>query len=186
MEELAPLGKDLLVIPPKFWLAVGVYLIGLVTQHNLTAMAIAASVGLVSHDHLSWMLQGLFWTLSQGACLAVRVVTALGVEGYLIIDDVLIPKAFAKLIALCYWDYDHSQKRHSYGQRCPSVKASKDALAPLVVEWQQLSAQAEVVRVKPQGEVQVVSIKDVWHPVRTRLFGLAISENPDLLEFTNL
>jgi hypothetical protein len=67
----------------------------------------------------------------------------------------------------------------------PSVKASKDALAPLVVEWQ-LSAQVEVVRPKPQGEVQVVSIKDLWHPVRTRLSRLAIPENLDLLEFTNL
>jgi len=69
--------------------------------------------------------------------------------------------------------------------RRPSVKASKDALAPLVVEWQ-LSAQVEVVRPKPQGEGQVVSIKNLWHPVRTRLPGLVIPENLDLLEFTNL
>jgi predicted GIY-YIG superfamily endonuclease len=42
---------------------------------------------------------------------------AKGADGYLIIDDVLIPKPFTKLIAFCAWDHDHSQHRHVFGQR---------------------------------------------------------------------
>ena len=66
----------------------------------------------------------------------------------------------------------------------PSVKVSKDALAPLVVVWKG-SAPTEVVRPQPQGNIQIVSIESRWHPVRTRLSRLPISENLDLLEFTN-
>jgi hypothetical protein len=152
MEQLAPLAKDLEVIPPKFWLAVAVYITGLITQHNITATAIAASVGLVSHDHLSRMLQGLGWTLSRGMGLAVRVATALGVPGYLIVDDVLIPKLFSKLIALCYWDYDHSQKRHSYGQRLVFVAWSDGLiLIPLAFVFWQKDPRKKTRRRKRRG-----------------------------------
>jgi hypothetical protein len=117
METLAPLASDLKLVPARLWLAMAVYLTGLITQTNVTATAIAASVGLISHDGLSRLVQGLGWTLGQGASLAVRLVQALGVEGYLVLDDVLIPKPFASLIAFGGWDYDHSLKRHAFGQR---------------------------------------------------------------------
>lgn len=138
MESLAPLGAGLKLVPPRFGLAMAVYLTGLITQTNVTVTAIAASVGLVSHDGLSRLLQGLGWTLSQGACLAVRLVQALGGDGYLVLDDVLIPKPFARVIALCGWDYDHSLKRHVFGQRLVFVVWSNGWLViPLLFAfWQ--------------------------------------------------
>jgi hypothetical protein len=138
MESLAPLGVGLKLVPPRFWLAMAVYLTGLITQTNVTVTAIATTVGLVSHDGLSRLLAGLGWTLSHGACLAVRLVQALGGEGYLVLDDVLIPKPFARVIALCGWDYDHSLKRHVFGQRLVFVVWSNGSLVlPLLFAfWQ--------------------------------------------------
>jgi hypothetical protein len=105
--------RDALTLTP----VLVVYLTGLVTQDNVTATGIATQVGVVSHDELTRMLRTLGVGLSLGACLAVRLVQALGVDGWLIIDDVLIPKPFARAIAFCAWDHDHSQHRHVFGMR---------------------------------------------------------------------
>lgn len=134
----APLAAGLAVRPASSWLALAVYVTGLITQTNVTATAIAATVGVVSHDGLTRLLQGLGWGLSRGACLAVRVVQALGVEGYRVVDDILLPKPFARLIAFCGWDYDHSQRCYPYGQRLVFVVWSTGWLTiPLVFAfWQ--------------------------------------------------
>jgi len=61
--------------------------------------------------------------------------------------------------------------------RRPSVRASKDALAPLVVvltpegSWQ-------VARPEPTGSFACVSFDHLWHPVRTRLPGLSWPQKP--------
>lgn len=117
IKGLGYLSGKLSILPAKYWLLIAVYVTGLVTQENVTTTTIAAGVGIVSHDQLTRMLQSLSWGLSEGAILTVRFVIALGIEGYLIIDDVLIPKPFASKIAFCYWDHDHSNKRHVFGQR---------------------------------------------------------------------
>ena len=118
--------------------ALVVYLTGLITQDNVTATAIAAQVGVVTHDDLTRLLRGLGCSLSVGACLAVRLIEALGLEGWLIIDDVLIPKVFAKAIAFCGWDHDHSQHRHVFGMRLVFIVWSSDwLLIPLLFAvWQ--------------------------------------------------
>lgn len=117
IKGLCYLSGQLSILPAKYWLVIAVYITGLITQENVTATAIAASVGVVSHDQLNRMLQGLSWSIKEGAILSVRLIMALGIEGYLIIDDVLIPKPFASKIAYCFWDHDHSSKRHTFGQR---------------------------------------------------------------------
>lgn len=118
--------------------ALVVYLTGLITQDNITATVIAAQVGVVSHDELTRLLRNLGCSLSVGACLAVRLIESLGLEGWLIIDDVLIPKVFAKAIAFCAWDHDHSQHRHVFGMRLVFVVWSNDWLViPLLFAiWQ--------------------------------------------------
>jgi hypothetical protein len=118
--------------------ALVVYLSGLITQDNITATAIAAQVGVVTHDDLTRLLRNLGCNLSVGACLAVRLLEALGLAGWLIIDDVLIPKVFAKAIAFCSWDHDHSQHRHVFGMRLVFVVWSNDWLViPLLFAvWQ--------------------------------------------------
>lgn len=108
--------------------ALVVYLTGLITQDNVTATAIATQVGIVTHDDLTRLLRSLGCSLSVGACLSVRLIEALGLEGWLIIDDVLIPKVFAKAIAFCGWDHDHSQHRHVFGMRLVFVVWSTDWL----------------------------------------------------------
>jgi hypothetical protein len=117
IKGLSYLSGKLSILPAKYWLVIAVYVTGLITQENVTTTAIATTVGIASHDQLSRMLQSLSWGLSEGAILGVRFIIALGIEGYLIIDDVLIPKPFASQIAYCYWDHDHSNKRHVFGQR---------------------------------------------------------------------
>lgn len=118
--------------------ALVVYLTGLMTQENVTATAIAAQVGVVTHDDLTRMLRNLGCTLSVGAAVVVRLLEALGEEGWLIIDDVLIPKVFAKAIAFCAWDQDHSQHRHVFGMRLVFVVWSNDWMViPLLFAiWQ--------------------------------------------------
>lgn len=118
--------------------ALVVYLTGIMTQDNLTATVIATQVGLVSHDDLTRLLRNLGCGLSIGACLVVRLIQALGLEGWLIIDDVLIPKPFARAIAFCAWDHDHSQHRHVFGMRLVFVVWCCDCLLiPLLFTvWQ--------------------------------------------------
>jgi hypothetical protein len=120
-------------------LALVIYLTGLLTQQNITATAIATQVGLVSHDSLRRMLCRLGWSVSVGVVLSVRLIGALSTEpGWLILDDVLLPKPFAQAIALCFWDYDHALRRHGCGQRLVFVLWSNGRLViPLLFAfWQ--------------------------------------------------
>jgi hypothetical protein len=136
LTTLRPLLADLGL---RTSLAVLVYLTGLLTQHNVTLTEIATQVGLVSHDSLQRMLRALGLTLTAGLCLVVRLVTQLSATpGALLIDDVLLPKPFARAIALCYWDYDHSTRRNAFGQRLVFVVWSNGTLLiPLLFAfWQ--------------------------------------------------
>lgn len=136
LSTLRPLMVDLGALGS---LAMIVYLTGLITQQNITLTEIAAQVGLVSHDSLRRMLAGLGVGLSQGVCLSVRLVQALGgAPGWLIIDDVLLPKVFAKAIELCFWDWDHAARRNCFGQRLVFVLWSNGRLVvPLLFTfWQ--------------------------------------------------
>jgi len=92
---------------------------GLITQTNVTVTAIAASVGLVSHDGLS----RLWPALGRSRCRLPRVpgrargsgasrATALWRS-----HDELIPKPVAHLIAFGGRDYDHCMQRYVFGQR---------------------------------------------------------------------
>lgn len=111
------LSANLSILPTQFWLTSAVYVTGLIVQENVTVTAIASSIGIASHDQLTRMQQGLRWSIGEGAILSVRLIEGLGAAGYLIIDDVLLPKPFASKIAFCFWDHDHSLKRHVFGQR---------------------------------------------------------------------
>lgn len=136
LATLRPLFADLSL---RLSLALVVYLTGLLTQQNVTTTEIATQVGLVSHDSLRRLLQTLGGGLSLGLCLSVRLVRALSREpGWLIIDDVLLPKPWARAIALCFWDYDHSTRRNCFGQRLVFVIWSNGELTiPLLFAfWQ--------------------------------------------------
>jgi len=100
----------------KTILRVAVYLTGLtVLERHQTQSRIARAIGYVSHDalhHLADQLAPLFETMVSGLLFLLEALT----PGYLILDDVFLPKPFARYVAGAYPGYDHSQKRHLVGQ----------------------------------------------------------------------
>jgi len=145
LQSLLILSAGLTTVPQQRWLEMAVYLTGLIVEKNVTSTSIAGAVGLLSHDRLSRLLTTFGLQLSKAACLAVRFVEALGIEGFLIIDDVLIPKPFAKAIALCAWDWDHSRKRNTFGQRLVFIVWSNGWLIiPLLFTfWQKAQGESK-------------------------------------------
>jgi hypothetical protein len=101
----------------KLLLTVAVYLTGLtVLEQKQTQSRIARLIGHVSHDALHRLaehLKGHYQQVVVGLLLTLESLT----PGYLILDDVLIPKPFARYVAGAYPAYDHAQKRHVMGQR---------------------------------------------------------------------
>ncbi len=101
----------------KLLLTVAVYLTGLtVLDQKQTQSRIARLIGHVSHDALNRLAEQLTSHYDQviiGLLLLLESIT----PGYLILDDVLIPKPFARYVAGAYPAYDHAQKRHVVGQR---------------------------------------------------------------------
>jgi hypothetical protein len=104
-------------VPPALRGVLCLYLTGLITGSEVSATAISQALGEVSHDTVTRFLHGGWWTARQFLGAAVRVVSWLGEEGWLIVDDVLIPKPYARLIAFCGWDFDHALGRNVFGLR---------------------------------------------------------------------
>jgi hypothetical protein len=100
----------------KTILSVAVYLAGLtVLERHQTQSRIARVMGYVSHDALHRLAEQLTPVFAQmviGLLLLLEALT----PGYLILDDVFLPKPFARYVAGAYLGYDHSQKRHLVGQ----------------------------------------------------------------------
>lgn len=86
-----------------------------------TAKAVADCLGVVSHDALSRMLTHSCWTASllMNALVNQALLSQTGslLPSILILDDVLVPKPFARWIAGAYWDWDHAQHRRTVGHR---------------------------------------------------------------------
>lgn len=113
----AVLRTLLAFVPPVLLGVFCLYLTGLITGSAVSATAISQALGEVSHDTVTRFLHGGWWSARQLLLAAVRVVNWLGDEGWLIVDDVLIPKPYAKLIAFCGWDFDHALRRNVFGLR---------------------------------------------------------------------
>ena len=86
-----------------------------------TARAIAAQLGVVSHDSLTRLLtRGVVTaTLLMNALLQQALLLSSGMvlPSCLVLDDVLIPKPFSRWIAGAYWDWDHADRRTVFGHR---------------------------------------------------------------------
>ena len=103
-------------IPTGTLLALCVYVTGLILGLDPSAAAIAAAIPVVSHDQLTRMLTDRWWSQWALTRAGVALANRLG-DGWLILDDVHIPKPYAKLIAFCAWDFDHATNRNSFGIR---------------------------------------------------------------------
>ncbi len=98
-------------------LRVAVYVTGLIVlDTKQTQSRIARVIGHVSHDALNRLAQDLTPYYDQMVLGLLLILEALA-PGYLILDDVLIPKPFARYMCGAYPSYDHAQKRHLTGQR---------------------------------------------------------------------
>jgi len=86
-----------------------------------TSRAIASTLGVVSHDALTRLLTHSCWSASLllGALINQALLLSVGtvLSSRLILDDVLVPKPFARWIAGAYWDWDHAQHRRTFGHR---------------------------------------------------------------------
>jgi hypothetical protein len=101
----------------KTILSVAVYLTGLtMLERHQTQARVARVIGYVSHDalhRLAEQITPLFEQMIFGLLLLLEKLT----PGYMILDDVFLPKPFARFVAGAYPNYDHSQKRHLVGQQ---------------------------------------------------------------------
>lgn len=104
-------------VPVTHLLTVCVSITGLITCTEISATGISGALGRVSHDAITRMLHSSWWSPRQFLVAAVKLVTLIGGEGWLIVDDTLIPKVYAKVIASCAWDFDHALKRNVFGLR---------------------------------------------------------------------
>jgi hypothetical protein len=96
--HLAVAEAVLTCVPAELLLAICVYLTGLILGLDPSATAFAQALPVVSHDALTRMLSQPWWRRRVMIAAAVKLSNALG-EGWLILDDVLIPKPHAKAIA---------------------------------------------------------------------------------------
>jgi hypothetical protein len=115
--HVAVLRALLAFVPSALLGVLCAYLTGLITGSEVSATAISQALGGVSHDALTRLLSSGWWTARQLLLATVRVVSEIGDEGWLIVDDVLIPKPYARLIAFCGWDFDHAVRHNIFGLR---------------------------------------------------------------------
>jgi hypothetical protein len=100
----------------KTILSIAVYLTGLTNlETKQTQSRIARLIGHVSHDALNRLAHQLT-PLSDQMIIGILLILESLTPGYLILDDVFIPKPFARYVCGAYPGYDHSQKRHVLGQ----------------------------------------------------------------------
>ena len=149
------------------WKAMVVYITGLMTQTNITATNLAQEIGEVSHDAISRMLAGASWSLTVGICLAIRVIEQIGGEGWLIVDDVLIPKVFGREIAFCGWDHDHPQPNGVWSAVgvCGVVEWVVDNSSRLCILATR--SQPETETEKERGETWMAKGEETWSPSDT-------------------
>jgi hypothetical protein len=116
--------------PTRFGL-VALYVTGLVLLDARPSQTrISQALPAREHDALNRLLRTV--PLSTRALLAgtVRLATglgrALGTPGYLVVDDVVIAKAFAKRLPWAAWTYSFAQKRKVYGCHIVLVSWTSD------------------------------------------------------------
>jgi hypothetical protein len=93
-----------------------VYLCGLSAKDkNQTCLGIAKYFGLVSHDALTRMFTDQRWTammlLAQLLSYAVKVASGNTMPCWLVLDDVIIPKKYARKMPCASYDYDYVEEK---------------------------------------------------------------------------
>jgi SRSO17 transposase len=92
------------------------YLSGIVVlDMNQTPHGIANAFGIKSHDALTRFLKS-HTSSSASLMLSLVKLASRFSPGYLVVDDVIIPKEYSRKIPATYWVKDHTKKRHVFAQ----------------------------------------------------------------------
>jgi len=92
------------------------YVAGLILlEKGQTAVRIATILPGRAHDALNRLLRVLPWSPQRLVLGLIRWVQRRGERGYVVLDDVVVEKPFAKLLAWAGWTYSYSQKRPVFG-----------------------------------------------------------------------
>jgi SRSO17 transposase len=82
---------------------------------NQTIHRIAKQLGLASHDTLERVVMEKSWVaadiMAALITFTLTFISGTAFMGYLILDDVIIPKRYAKKLAYVYWDYDYVNRK---------------------------------------------------------------------------
>ena len=106
------------IFPGKLTGKIVSYVAGMIVlDRKATCLRIAERLGGPSHDQLTRMLNGKEWYCSGLLLGMIRLVQRLGVKGALCLDDTFLAHPRSKKMKGVYWDWDHSEKRHVFGQR---------------------------------------------------------------------
>lgn len=110
-------------LPQVVYRRLVIYCAGLCVLHKYqTCFGISRQLGGCSHDALNRLMNSTQWTASQLMllCLQTALTVACGSVQpcWLIIDDVILPKASSKKMMAAYWDYDYV---HDKNIRCLRV-----------------------------------------------------------------
>jgi len=102
----------------KSLLCISVYVSGLtVLERKQTQSNIAKTLKLVTHDAINRLAEEIGEIFHQVALEVIYLITSISNDGFIILDDVIIPKPFSRWVAGVYVDYDCTQKRHIPCQR---------------------------------------------------------------------
>ena len=106
----------LYLFPANSLLTALTYLSGIIVlDMNQTPYGIANAFGIKSHDALTRFLSS--HTSSSASIMQALVKLASRFSpGYLIVDDVIVPKEYSKKIPATYWVKDTSRNRHVFAQ----------------------------------------------------------------------
>jgi DDE superfamily endonuclease len=102
--------------PRRLVEVMALYVTGLILlEKGQTAVRIAMVLPGRAHDALNRLLRVLPWSPHQLILSLARWVQRQTGPGYLCLDDVVVEKPFAKLLAWAGWTYSHSRQRHVFG-----------------------------------------------------------------------
>ena len=131
-------------MPEPLW----IYLMALLYFTNLTSCsAIADAFDSVSHDRLTRMLQGP-WSGHTLLDLALRTLFS-GVGGYLIVDDTVVAKPYARLLGEAAWVWSNKERKVLLG------------VSVALLVW-------------TDGQVRIPLAFRVWHTGGTSKYDLAL------------
>ena len=117
IEKLAKAEEWMSAIPTNICQAIFLYMVGAIAcEKKATTTQIADKLGLVSHDTLTKVLKSGKRVLGQLPILLITFCLS-QTMGYLIIDDVLVPKRYASRIQGVYNEFDHADNEHVKGMR---------------------------------------------------------------------